>query len=76
MRGGEVRAESMFSYVSSEGRVQRPGCGPGIRSCVFRDHPLQDILPLIDAAASDLSTEFAALYVPIGRPFRLQRRGS
>ena len=55
MRGGDVRTEGLFSYVSCEGRV------PG-------DHPLRRILPLVDAALSDLSPDFAELYAPIGRP--------
>jgi transposase len=55
MRGGDVRTEGLFSYVSCEGRV------PG-------DHPLRRILPLVDAALSELSGEFAKLYAPIGRP--------
>jgi transposase len=55
MRGGDIRADGLFSYVSCEGRV------PG-------DHPLRRILPLVDAALGDLSGEFANLYAPIGRP--------
>jgi transposase len=55
MRGGDVRTEGLFSYVSCEGRV------PG-------DHPLRRILPLVDAALSEPSGEFAKLYAPIGRP--------
>ncbi len=45
----------MFSYLSCGGRVPS-------------DHPLRRILPLVDAALSDLSAEFAKLYAPIGRP--------
>jgi transposase len=55
MRGGDVRAEGLFSYVSCEGRVPA-------------DHPLRRILLLVDAALADLSPEFAKLYAPIGRP--------
>jgi transposase len=55
MRGGDVRTDGLFSYVSCEGRVPR-------------DHPLRRILPLVDAALTDLSAEFAKLYAPIGRP--------
>jgi len=55
MRGGDVRTEGLFSYVSCEGRV------PG-------DHPLRRILSLVDAALAALSGEFAKLYAPIGRP--------
>jgi transposase len=55
MRGGDVRTEGLFSYVSCEGRVPQ-------------DHPLRTILPLVDMAPADLSPEFARLYAPIGRP--------
>jgi transposase len=55
MRGGDVRTEGLFSYVSCEGRVSR-------------DHPLRRILPLVDAALAELCDEFAKLYAPIGRP--------
>ncbi len=55
MRGGDVRTEGLFSYVSCEGRVPK-------------EHPLRQVLPLVDAALSDLSPEFARLYAPIGRP--------
>jgi transposase len=55
MRGDDVRTDGLFAYVSCEGRV------PG-------DHPLRRILPLVDAALSELSGEFAGLYAPIGRP--------
>jgi transposase len=55
MRGDDFRTDGLFSYVSCQGRV------PG-------DHPLRRVLPLIDAAWSDLSGEFAGLYAPIGRP--------
>ena len=55
LRGGDVRTEGLFSYVSCEGRV------PG-------DHPLRRILPMVDEALSDLSPDFAELYAPIGRP--------
>ena len=55
MRGGDVRTEGLFSYVSCEGRVAA-------------DHPLRRIVLLVDAALADLSPEFAELYAPIGRP--------
>ena len=55
MRGGDVRSEALFSYVSCETRVPR-------------DHPLRRILPIVEAALSDLSPEFQKLYAPIGRP--------
>jgi transposase len=55
MRGGDLRTDGLFSYVSCEGRVPR-------------DHPLRHIVPLVDTALADLSGEFATLYAPIGRP--------
>lgn len=55
MRGGDLRADGLFSYVSCEARVAR-------------DHPLRRILPRVDAALGELSGEFAKLYAPIGRP--------
>ncbi|HSA80471.1 MAG TPA: IS5 family transposase [Geminicoccaceae bacterium] len=55
MRGGDLRADGLFSYVSCEARVAK-------------DHPLRRILPLVDRALADLSAEFAKLYAPIGRP--------
>jgi transposase len=55
MRGGDLRTDRLFSYVSCEARVAG-------------DHPLRRILPLVEAALLDLSPEFARLYAPIGRP--------
>ncbi|MGH2846173.1 MAG: IS5 family transposase [Thermoleophilaceae bacterium] len=55
MRGGDVRTEGLFSYVSCEQRVPE-------------DHPLRRVLPIVDTALTDLSPEFARLYAPIGRP--------
>jgi transposase len=55
MRGGDVRTEGLFSYVSCERRVPQ-------------DHPLRRILPIVEAALSDLSPEFQRLYSRIGRP--------
>ena len=55
MRGGDVRTDGLFSYVSCEGRVPR-------------DHPLRRILSIVDAALAALSADFAKLYAPIGRP--------
>jgi transposase len=55
MRGGDLRSDGLFSYVSCEGRVAP-------------DHPLRRIVVLVDAALADLSPEFAKLYAPIGRP--------
>jgi transposase len=55
MRGGDVRTDGLFSYLSCEGRVPS-------------DPPLRGVLPLVDAALADLSPEFAKLCAPIGRP--------
>jgi transposase len=55
MRGGEVRTESLFSYVSCEARVPK-------------DHPLRAMRAIVDEALEALSPEFEQLYAPIGRP--------
>ena len=56
MRGSDERSGSLFSYVDLEARV-RP------------DHPLRTIREIANAALSDLTGEFAALYPPrLGRP--------
>ncbi len=55
MRGGDVRTEGLFAYVSCEGRVPK-------------EHPLRRILAIVDAALADLSTDFTRLYASIGRP--------
>ena len=55
MRGGDIKTESLFSYVSCEARVPP-------------DHPLRPIRAIVDEALEVLSPEFAALYSPIGRP--------
>jgi transposase len=55
MRGGDIRTEGLFAYVSCEGRVPK-------------DHPLRAVLPIVDAALADLSQAFQELYAPIGRP--------
>jgi transposase len=55
MRGGDVRTEGLFSYVSCEQRVPQ-------------EHPLRRVVPVVDAALAGLSAEFAKLYAPIGRP--------
>ncbi|MGH6993890.1 MAG: IS5 family transposase [Caulobacteraceae bacterium] len=56
MRGPDLRSGSLFSYVDLEGRV-RP------------DHPLRVIREIANAALSDLSGDFEALYPPrLGRP--------
>jgi transposase len=55
MRGGDLRTDGLFSYVSCEARV------PG-------DHPLRSIRAIVDDGLEVLSPEFAKLYAPIGRP--------
>jgi transposase len=56
MRGSDKRSGSLFSYVDLEVRV-RP------------DHPLRTIREIANAALTDLTGEFAALYPPrLGRP--------
>jgi len=55
MRGDDPRHESMFSYVTPEARV-RP------------DHPLRPIRRMTDATLGRLSSCFARLYSPVGRP--------
>jgi transposase len=55
MRGVDERSGSLFSYVDLEARV----CS---------DHPLRAIREVANAALSDLSRDFAALYTTFGRP--------
>ncbi len=55
MRGGDVRSEALFSYVSCEARV-------------LLDHPLRPIRKIVDEALGALSAEFEALYAKFGRP--------
>lgn len=55
MRGADERSGELFSYVSLEQRVGA-------------DHPLRAIRSLSDAALSQLSPDFAALYSALGRP--------
>lgn len=55
MRGADKQPESMFSYVSLESRVPP-------------DHPLRAIRRITDAALTQLSPRFDALYVNFGRP--------
>ena len=55
MRGGDIKTESLFSYVSCEARVPP-------------DHPLRLIRSIVDEALEALSPEFETLYSPIGRP--------
>jgi transposase len=55
MRGGDVRSEALFSYVSCEARVPF-------------DHPLRPIRKIVDAALGALTAEFEKLYAKFGRP--------
>jgi len=55
LRGGDVRSEGLFSYVSCEARVPV-------------DHPLRAIRAIVDEALEVLSPDFEQLYSPIGRP--------
>jgi hypothetical protein len=54
MRGGDVRTEALFSYLSCEARVPK-------------DHPLRPIRALVDQALTVLSPAFDQLYARIGR---------
>jgi transposase len=55
MRGGDVRTEGLFSYLSCEARVPQ-------------DHPLRPIRTIVDQALTMLSSAFDQLYSDIGRP--------
>lgn len=55
MRGSDELAGSLFSYVDLEARVRG-------------DHPLRAIREIANAALSDLSRVFSALYTDFGRP--------
>ena len=55
MRGGDERAEGMFSYVRPEQRVPK-------------EHPLRPIREIVDRALEALSARFEALYSHTGRP--------
>jgi transposase len=55
MRGGDVRTENLFSYLSCEARVPK-------------DHPLRPIRTIVDQALTVLSPAFDRLYSDIGRP--------
>jgi transposase len=55
MRGSDERSGLLFSYVNLEARVRR-------------DHPLRTIREIANAALSDLSRAFTALYTDFGRP--------
>jgi transposase len=55
MRGSDEQSGSLFSYVDLEARVRG-------------DHPLRAIREIANAALSDLSKAFTALYTEFGRP--------
>jgi transposase len=55
MRGGDVRTEGLFSYVSCEARVPA-------------DHPLRAIRAIVDEGLEVLSAALETLYSRIGRP--------
>jgi transposase len=55
MGGTDQRSDGLFSYVRPESRIPK-------------NHPLRQIRRLTDAALSDLSAEFEALYARTGRP--------
>ena len=55
MRGSDERSGSLFSYVDLEARVRG-------------DHPLRTIREIANAALSELSRTFTALYTDFGRP--------
>src|ERR1700676_2192424 len=55
MRGGDVRSEALFSYLSCEARVPL-------------DHPLRPIQKIVDQALDALTGEFEKLYAKLGRP--------
>ena len=55
MRGGDVRREALFSYLSCEARVPL-------------DHPLRPIQKIVDQALDALTGEFEKLYATFGRP--------
>jgi transposase len=55
MRGSDERSGSLFSYVDLEARVGA-------------DHPLRTIRQIANAALSELSKAFGALYTDFGRP--------
>jgi transposase len=55
MRGGDIRTEALFSYLSCEARVPQ-------------DHPLRPIRTIVDQALTVLSPAFDRLYSDLGRP--------
>lgn len=55
MRGTDERSGSLFSFVDLETRVAK-------------NHPLRAIRQIANAALSEMSADFAAMYAPLGRP--------
>ena len=55
MRGDDRQQSDLYSYISPEARVPK-------------DHPLRPVRRMVDAALSELSSEFEALYSRLGRP--------
>jgi transposase len=55
MRGTDHQQSSMFSYISAEQRVPK-------------DHPLQAIRVMVDAALEQLRAQLDAMYAKGGRP--------
>jgi len=55
MRGDDLQQSALFSYVSPEQRVPQ-------------DHPLRQLLPLVNTALARMSPRFKALYARVGRP--------
>lgn len=55
MRGTDERSGSLFSYVDLDARARG-------------DRPLRTIREIVNAALSDLSRAFTALYTDFGRP--------
>jgi transposase len=55
MRGSDEHSGSLFSYVNLEARVPK-------------DHPLRAIRDIANDALCELSSDFAVLYSPLGRP--------
>ena len=55
MRGSDQHSGSLFSYVDLEARVPK-------------DHPLRAIRDIVNDALAELSSDFAVLYAPLGRP--------
>lgn len=55
MRGGNTRTGELLSYVD-------------LQAWIRRDHPLRAIREIVNEALVALEGEFAALYLPIGRP--------